>query len=140
MLFIRLLVKMIAPRVHVRASKDITAFDFTTNTLYYNAQNTADSFGFMRHLREEHHADPKLASPGVWAVLHELGHYFTDDFAEDDLQIRALCAMCDEETARDSKIIQDLYYSIPCEWEATEWAIDWVEAHPRLSSLFSALL
>lgn len=136
----RLLVKLIAPTVHITQTDEDTAFEWTTDTIYYNpAQNPFD-LGFQRHLREQHLFEkPEQFSIGLWSILHELGHYFNPD-EEVDENAKALCAMVSVEVAANSPYIQDMYYNSPDEFAATEWACDWIMKHKILAYLFSAVV
>lgn len=85
--------------------------------------------GFLRHLRKVHKCEYTDDFPLVlWTLLHELGHYFTlDDIdTDEDLATRVLCSIVSSEVADRHEEVQDLYYNIPSEWVATEWAIDYI--------------
>lgn len=139
MFFARLLVKMIDPRVHIRYTDEGTEFEFDTNTIYFNPAQNPQDVGFTRHLVEKHKfANPERYSMRLWAILHELGHYFNPD--ETDEWAKVVCAIVDYEDAIKNKAVQDLYYDSPDEFSATEWACAWIENHPRLATLFSRLL
>lgn len=140
MVFAWILIKLIAPQVHLRRTKDGTEFDYDTNTIYYDAKPDPFDKCFIRHVKEKHNfpiADNY--SFRLWSILHELGHYFNDDVEEDEWA-KALCAVLSKEQALNDVEIQDYYYDSPDEFEATEWAIIWIEEHPRLAKLFSKLL
>jgi len=140
MFFAWLLVKLIAPRVHIKRTTDGCEFEWDTNTIYYNRADDPQDVGFTRHLRAKHcFAEPERYSMRLWSILHELGHYFNPD-EEEDLYAKALCALLPYETATENRIVQDLYYNSPDEFAATEWACAWIKKHPWLSSLFSILL
>lgn len=97
------------------------------NTVYFNPHDFNDC-GFLRHLRENHKcAECDNYSLTLWSLLHEIGHHFTLDFCEEDeLEIRALCAIISEEVAQKSIPMQDMYFNLESEWEATEWAMRFV--------------
>lgn len=140
MIFAKLLVKMIAPRVRVRKSREGCEFEFGTSTLFYDDRQTAEDVGFMRHLAEKHHfPEGKRYSDRLWSILHELGHYYNPD-AECDFNGKALCAVLCADLAKTSRTLQNLYYDSPDEFEATEWAIDWITRHPVLARIYSVLL
>ena len=88
-----------------------------------------DDMGFLRHLEEVHKCKFAKDFPFVlWTLLHELGHYFTlDDIdTDEDLFTRVLCSIVSKSVADEVPNVQDLYYNIPSEWVATEWAIEFI--------------
>ena len=140
-----LIVKSIAPEVSVSYEADSeTCFDHDMCAVIIGNDFQEDDCGFMRHLRYNHDfAQAYDYSLALWSLLHELGHYFTgnDGYIEDeDMAKYALCYMTPRDMAQDNPYIQNLYFNITNEWNATEWAIDWVVSHPRLSRLFNTLL
>lgn len=140
MFFARLLVKLIAPTVHIKKTNEGSAFEWDTNTIYYDRKPDPFDKCFMRHVKEKHlfpYADNY--SFRLWSILHELGHYFNPDEEEDEWG-KALCALLPVEQTLNDIEIQDYYYDSPDEIAATAWAIEWIEEHPKLASLFSALL
>ena len=85
--------------------------------------------GFLEHLREVHKCEYTDDFPLVlWSLLHEIGHHFTlDDIdTDEDLQARVLCSMVSNEVADRVTDVRNLYYNLPSEWVATEWAIDYI--------------
>lgn len=70
-------------------------------------------------------------SPFVWAVLHEVGHHFTqyvyDDPDFDPLVTAFIKQVNTEETFR-------AYFFLPEEQAATNWAIDFVTNNPDIIS------
>lgn len=134
--------------IKVRKSKE-SAFNYTTNILELNLRDDADDnddLGFYRHLRCAHRC--KMAytlSPMIWTILHELGHYETqDDYGDKDynvgLGIKGLLALCTYDTMTNSKELQDLYYNTKEEWLATEWAIRFVRKNKKLVKEWSEKL
>ena len=122
MLGIKIATKIIAPFVKVKIDKtDSTCFDFNNDTLIVGYDFNDDEYGFMRHLREVHGCKfANLFTHRFWAILHELGHYFTGDGIEDEketLEVRAFC----------------MYFNLPSEFAATEWAINFIKTHKWLS-------
>jgi len=140
MFFAWLLVKLIAPRVRIKRAENGCEFEWDTNTIYYDRNDDPQDVGFMRHLREKHFfPNPERYSHRLWSILHELGHYFNPDEEEDTIS-KAICALLPLDFAQTTPTLQDMYYDSPDEFAATEWACDWIDFHPFLSSLFSALL
>ena len=136
------LVKLTAPRCGFRLSRDGIYYDTEEERVYFTRNIDDDDCGFLRHMRE-YHENGEIAdnfSLKLWTVLHEVGHYYTMDETEDDLDTRALCAMIPVEQARKSVEIQDMYFNIENEFIATDWAIDFALTHPKLCRFFTRLL
>lgn len=117
---------------------DDNYFDEVENRINLNPYQP--DCGFMRHLREKH-ACPLADkySLSVWSYLHELGHYFTLDVWESEEEgiIRAVCALTPLAEAQSNTAMQDKYFGLSREWEATEWAIGFAKANPDILSLLS---
>lgn len=129
-IIIWLFIKSINPRLKVVFTDEESSFEWSTDTIYLNLDENCD--GFMRHLRTEHHInDYWRINKIIWQVLHEIGHYYTLDFIEEDDEIfeRAVCSLIDKDTAENNRKIQDIYFNLNKEWEATEWAIRYVKQH-----------
>ncbi len=71
------------------------------------------------------------------SLFHEIGHYMTfDDLGEEDFayscDVKALLGTTDD----DAKI----YFRLPIEIAATNWAIDYINEHPtEISKLEKAI-
>lgn len=103
-------------------------FETTTNKINIDLSDTED-YGFMRHLKEKHHYDcADTISIIIWSILHEIGHYNTENEIdwEDDFEDRFALA-CTNSDVRYNKKVQDMYFDLPSEFAATEWAIDYVK-------------
>ena len=140
MILEKLFVKLIAPEVKVEKSDEENYFDFETDTLYLcNTQEGEEMF--LRHLREKHQClfvdDFK---PKVWTILHEIGHFETAELydIEEDFAARAAFALIPTDKA--DKEMQDLYFDLESEWQATEWAIDYAARHYRKLKVLQGLL
>jgi hypothetical protein len=138
------IVKSIAPEVDVVYEPDsFTCFDHDLEAVVIGNDFQLDDRGFMRHIVETHDfAQAYDYSLMLWSVLHELGHYFTGDDGwvdEEEANQYLVCSLVPSEIADDPKI-QDLYFNIPSEYEATEWAIDWIKANPELATRFNNML
>ena len=138
-----LFIKSIVPKMKiVFTPNEGSSFEWSTDTIYLDINENCD--GFLRHLKTKHHIqDCYRINKIIWQILHEIGHYFTLDFIEEDEDEqteRAICALIDEETANNSEAIQDLYFNLEKEWQATEWAIDYVKTHFTKCRFFSKLL
>lgn len=134
--------KLVCPKLKYHYNPKFDAcYSIRTTEIFMGDDAWIDDMGFLRHLREVHGCKEwNFVGVSTWALLHEIGHYHTIDYTEDDLATRALCAMVPAATARKSIKIQDMYFGIETEWEATEWAIDWVHKHPCFSRLVNRLL
>lgn len=137
-----LLIKSIVPKMKVKFVKDGSSFEWSTDTIYLDINENCD--GFFRHLRTKHHVmDYYRINKIIWQVLHEIGHYFTLDFIEEDEDEemeRAICAFIDKETAESSEAIQNIYFNLEKEWQATEWAKDYISNHFTKCRFFTKLL
>lgn len=135
--------KVIAPRLKIRQdNNEQTCYDCNEECLIIGNDFNKDEFGFMRHLREQHQCEyTDCFKLSLWTILHEIGHYKTLDMIEnDDLASRALCAIVDEEVARTNKTVQDMYFNIESEWEATEWAVSYIKSHPLKAKFLNLIM
>lgn len=134
-LFTFLFAKIVCSEIKIRFSNNGNYFDNDSNCIYLDP-NEQDC-GFLRHLSERHFCSFANDYPLImWSILHEIGHYHTLDFCEDDFEMRMYLSLCDAENIE----IQNLYFDLETEWEATEWAIEFIEQHPTLCKRFSTLL
>ena len=142
---IRRVVRAIAPEVKVTFRRGDTFYlshDF--NKINVDLDDLEDDGGFTRHLLNKHLVPLELClryTTATCSILHELGHYFCDDDIEEtheDKLTRVLCSMIPRETATEEQ--QDLYFDLPFEWEATEWAICFVVEHQELVDYLDDLL
>ena len=137
-IIIFLFIKTINPRIKIKYDKDMFAFCFTNNTLYYNFDIV--DMGFMRHMRECHQWEPQF-SVMLYSLLHELGHYYMQDcIDENEIETRAYCALFPVECVLKRPDIQDLYFNLESEFEATEWAIQYTIEHNRKWKIFNRLI
>lgn len=116
-------------------------WNFATGTNTVNvAINDTEDCGFIRHLTEIHKC--KFAnkfSLTLWSILHEIGHYETEDFVDFDEEMDdRIMLYLTEDTVKTNKKIQDKYFNLPSEWEATEWAIWWITENWELATKFDA--
>lgn len=135
-----LFIKCVCPSLKVKFIEEgQTAYDWTEECIYVNITEACDEFGFLRHLREVHQCkEMKEFSLWTWVILHEIGHHFTLDMCEEDeMEMRAICAIIN--TDKLTPEISDMYFNLESEWEATEWAINFVKSHFGLCKCFTAL-
>lgn len=104
-------------------------FETETNTVNVDLTDFEDC-GFMRHLKEIHKCSFAYDYPlFIWSILHEIGHYETEwELLEDDdeAELRFWLSLTNED-CRNNIEIQNKYYNLTAEWEATEWAIQWIK-------------
>lgn len=126
---------------------DTTEYDYAEDKIYMNLDGEPD-MGFMRHLLT-YHCNPQERKWAVkideilWSLLHEIGHEMTMDFVEEDEKdetTRALCAMTSLEEVKGNIPLQDLYFNLPLEWEATDWAVCWAATHKEFLFFLSECL
>ena len=153
-IIIWLFIKSINPHLKVVFTDEESSFEWSTDTVYLNLNENVD--GFMRHLNKVHliqyYQDNAMFNMNlglhdinktIWQVLHEIGHYYTLDFideSEDEQAERALCALIDKDTAENNEKIQDIYFNLEKEWQATEWAIRYVDKHFTKCKFFNKFL
>ena len=114
------------------------------NKINIDPLDFVDDGGFMRHLRDSHNVPFVLwarYSLATWSILHELGHYFRDEYvneSERDEFIRAFCSIIPRDEVNEEQ--QDLYFNLPREYEATEWAVMFAIEHSELCDLLDDYL
>ena len=137
-IIIFLFVKTINPRIKIKYKENVFAFCFTNNTLYYNFDLI--DMGFLRHMRECHYWEPQFGLM-IYSLLHELGHYYMQDcIDENEMETRAYCALLPFEYVMKRPDIQDLYFNLKSEFEATEWAIEYSVNHRKFCKIFDSLI
>ena len=144
---IRLFIKTTAPKVKVTFNPldecHYRHIDEVVNINLSQASNEDDG-GFRHHLALAHkcHFVNEISLP-LWSILHELGHHFTaDDIDLDDKldlfeQREQLFAMQEHLTDEE---MNNAYFNLADEWEATEWAVEYVRKHPIKCLIFGDLL
>ena len=142
---IKIVVKSIAPKVKVVYDPESeTCFDHDLKAVIIGDDFRDDDYGFMRHIKYNHNfAEAYDYSINLWSILHELGHYFVGDngyVSEEELAQYAICAMMPHDVAKDNPYLQNLYFDIPAEYNATEWAITWIMKHRKLAKIFNELV
>lgn len=124
---------------------DENSFEYAEDLIRLNLRDDEDC-GFMRHLKEKHgYADADKYSPMLWTILHEVGHYetaedYSDEEYEKGLNIKLGLACCSPEELNSNEVLQNRYFDTAEEWYATEWAIEYIESHPRKAKKMSAEL
>ena len=131
-----LFVKSITPDIKLTFTNEDSSFEYATNTVYLTFGD--DCTGFIRRLKFVHGMrGADNFNIIMWQILHEIGHYFTPDYCEDDESLeRAICALIDEDEAKNSEKIQNIYFNLEKEYGATEWASNYLIFHKK-NALFS---
>lgn len=120
---------------------DECSYEESTETIYYSDKiDEYYDLGFMRHVIHVHNfLDAQLYGIKLLSLLHEIGHHFTLYYCEDDSMSRFICQNLSDTEILDPKY-QDIYYNIEAEWEATEWAIQFIRENKELCKRLTRLL
>lgn len=120
--------KCIAPKVKFSFNNDDSSYyNSDTDSINICAEDTENSEDFLAHVRQYHDFhETQLARSFVWVMLHEIGHYYTFVEDDDEDRFRMLLNLAFEVDEVDRRIA---YYNLPNEWEATEWAINYIKKH-----------
>lgn len=114
------------------AEDEPMAYDWENNAVIigYDLDDEQSTSAFLDHLRNTHKCNfARKFSARLWSVLHEVGHHFTqdDELYENDLEMRAILALVPTPTTDEGyRNIANMYFDLPSEYEATEWAINYV--------------
>lgn len=145
-LLIKIFIKSIAPKIKVYFNPlddcHYRQIDEAVNINLSQASNEEDG-GFRTHLALVHkcHFVNEISLP-LWSILHELGHHFTADVDLDekiDLFQQRVQLSAMQEHLTDEEM-SNAYFNLADEWEATEWAIDYIKKHPIKCLIFGDLL
>lgn len=141
MLRYRIAIKLIAPGIKVRKSvPESIVYDSKTQSMVIGKYFDPNDYGFMRHLSQAHEFPEGLRySYNLWHILHELGHYFTEEKYGDNIGLRQWFKENGKLMIRNVNL-QNSYYNYREEWEATEWAIDWVKKHKKKAVILNLLV
>jgi len=144
---IRRIVRSIAPELRVTFKKgNGNWYDEDEHKVNFDFEDVSPDTdgGFLYHLEHSHECGEVLTVPfSVWTLLHEIGHYFTLDFVRRTEQtefIKIVCSIYSREEAQANPELAKMYFDLPEEWHATEWAIDFVQSHCLLARLLEKYL
>lgn len=144
---IRRIVRSIAPELRVTFKKgDGSWYDEDEEKINYDFTDVDPDTdgGFSYHLEHSHKCGEALTIPfSVWTLLHEIGHHFTLEFthrSELTECIKLMCSTYSREQAQVDPELAKTYFDLPEEWDATEWAINFVRSSPLLTSLLEHYL
>lgn len=146
----QLFAKSISPKIKLNPYAGSSYYSTETGevNICINDPDTLGQEAFLRHIALAHKCHfVNEISPLLWSILHEIGHYFTDDqFSDDELEadgeyrsLLALGVIPDNYSHPDASV-QEAYFDLDTEWEATEWAINYIRKHPRKCLIFGDLL
>ena len=122
-------VRNVVPALNVMVSERYnTGYDVRENKLIIGPDIEASQAQFMRHLREVHKCEfvDALETP-YWVLLHEIGHYMTYEKVKDKIDVITRQAIIDNAIDFELDECYDVYFGLLEEWEATEWAIRYVQ-------------
>lgn len=118
-LFIRSITKF---SVKVVFTDMTSEYDSLNSMIYINLDEGGEEF--LYHIIKQHgFEDARKYSNSFWTVLHELGHYFTENTIEDFPEMP-----------------EKTYFDDECEFLATEWAINFILSHKIFSQIFSKII
>ena len=99
-----------------------------------------NDYGFMRHLGSVHKfVDADKYSYTLWHLLHEIGHFKTEEKYGNNLAVRQYFKENAKLMLRNTHL-QNSFHNLRVEWEATEWAINWVKEHPKKAKILNLLV
>lgn len=139
---IREFVKSVDENITVRFDTT-NYYDYENDAVVYAPDDINDN-GFLRHIYEYHKSAEGLdLSLLMWSILHEIGHYCTwkDEYENEEEILERYCYQhfpC--ETFEQSKAMQDLYFGMESEWNATEWAIDYARKNYPIVKAYDIIL
>ena len=131
--------KLVAPKIRFSFKDADEGSFYNVDTNHVNLAPTyLGDFGFLRHVRDSHHFnETDVIAPCTWTLLHEVGHSHTWLEDEEEEQMRAILRFMDGTT---NPIVQNAYYNLENEWEATEWAIKYIRRHPIFIKLINWMM
>ena len=146
----KLFAKSISPKIKLNPYAGASSFSTETGAINICIDDP-DILGqqaFLQHIALAHKCHfVNEISPLAWTILHEIGHYFTDEQFTDneqeaDGEYRSLLALgiIPDNYSHPDHSIQEAYFNLDTEWEATEWAINYIRKHPRKCLIFGDLL
>ena len=140
MLRYRIVSKLVAPHLSVKTVREKSIFyDCDKQKMIVGKYFDPNDYGFMRHITNVHgFREAPMYSYTFLRILHEIGHYMTEDKYGKNKDTR-LWFEQNVRIIKDNIHLQNDFYNIREEWEATEWAIKWAKAHPKKAKLLSLL-
>lgn len=108
---------------------EVFEYDWVQEKIYCGALPEND-FNAWNELMVELGLNVKISNEAM-AFLHELGHFITyDDFLDDEFDdtdlIKGMLGI-----APITKASYEIYYHLPVEIAATEWAVNYINSNPE---------
>lgn len=101
----------------------------------FNELQTEEFQFFIDHLIEKHKFEnAKEFNPVTLTILHEMGHYFNKDIVNNWIDMIIISLI------EDPRERQYEYFNTKDEWEATEWAINFIKTNYAIVKLFEEKL
>jgi len=126
-------IKSITPTTKVYFKKNEGSYYSNDNEiniqLDFRKENVAN---FTEHLYTQHKC--KVAykiHPYIWKMLHEIGHFYTIEYCETDPLALFIIANADCKTKEEEKEVDFVYYNMPVEYAATDWAANFVKNNKK---------
>lgn len=122
-------VRKVMPELKVMVTENYnTGYDVRENKLIIGPDIEDPQVQFMRHLKDVHKCGfVDVIDTPHWALLHEIGHYMTYEKVKDKIDTVTRQAIIDNAVEFELDECYDVYFGLPEEWEATEWAIRYVQ-------------
>ncbi len=124
------------------------AYEYATSTIYYSFLIPDKSGEYLMEFAKEHGLLYDCGS-FVLSLFHELGHHETLDLLDEQEEEKSLRI---KKKLTSSKEDNFIYFNLPDEFAATEWAIDYInsnkqkikslldEVMPMVESIFNELI
>lgn len=141
MLRYKIAIKLIAKELPIRTMKSAGIYYETRDkVMVVGKYFDLNDYGFIRHLGSVHKC-PKAQdySYTLWAILHEVGHFKTEEKYGDNFANREYFNDNAKYMMRNVSL-QNTFHNERKEWEATNWAIKWIGAHPKLARVLNILV
>lgn len=143
-IFAKILLKKEGKVFISRKAENQCVFDEPAYVVLNLLDTNADDL-FLNHIEKRHNFEKaRKYSPMFWTILHEVGHIKADTeedaLAEQEREtiVKILCSIADNEKDWNSAAV--LHFEMKSEWDATDWAIDFIERHSLLSHIVNYLL
>lgn len=143
MLRYKIAMRLIEKRLPVRV------VEFGSESIYYDCNSKVlvvgmyfdpNDYGFVRHVGSAHKfMDAEKYSYGLWHILHEVGHFEIEGKYGNNLVERQYFKENAKLMLRNT-YLQNEFHNCRVEWEATEWAINWIKKHPKKAKILNLLV
>ena len=134
-------IKAITPTTKVYFKRNGGSYFSSDNKINIQLDfNKEDTTNFMEHLYTQHKC--KVAykiHPYIWKMLHEVGHFYTFEDCEEDLLSLLIIANADCKTKEEKKDVDFVYYNMPIEYAATDWAANFVKYNKKRIAFYNKI-